>query len=175
MRFRTRVKRDKNSLSSLDLRNFWKLISFLSWFMRFCPLFLFLFSCEMHIFREKFTFFKEDVKTRAEWKLHCVAEWKLHCDIGMSEHFTVALGSVNMQKLRCQALQRRINNSICMCLDWINSTFCSVVQLDYFESLRDDDFELSHYLKETKQLTCRKVRQQRVKNRRLEFCWNILA
>ena len=45
--------------------------------------------------------------------------------------------------------------------------FCSVAQLDYFESLRDDDFEVSHYLKETKQLTCRKVRQQRVKNRRL--------
>ena len=39
-------------------------------------------------------------------------------------------------------------------------------QLDYFESLQDDDFELSHYLRETKQLTCRKVRQQRVKNRR---------
>ena len=135
--------------------------------MRFCPLFLFLFSCEMHIFREKFTFLKEDFKTKAEWKLHC--------DIGMSEHFTVALGSVNMQKLRCRALQRRINNSICMCLDLINSTFCSVVQLDYFESLRDDDFELSHYLKETKQLTCRKVRQQRVKNRRLEFCWKLLA
>ena len=42
----------------------------------------------------------------------------------------------------------------------------SVSQLDYFESLQDDDFELSHYLRETKQLTCRKVRQQRVKNRR---------
>ena len=39
-------------------------------------------------------------------------------------------------------------------------------QLDYFENLQDDDFELSHYLRETKQLTCRKVRQQRVKNRR---------
>jgi len=44
--------------------------------------------------------------------------------------------------------------------------FLSVSQLDYFESLQDDDFELSHYLRETKQLTCRKVRQQRVKNRR---------
>merc|ERR1719151_81552 len=53
--------------------------------------------------------------------------------------------------------------------------FLSVVQLDYFESLRDDDFELSHYLKETKQLTCRKVRQQRVKNRRYAMLQRMLA
>merc|ERR1719500_1871810 len=53
--------------------------------------------------------------------------------------------------------------------------FLSVVQLDYFESLQDDDFELSHYLKETKQLTCRKVRQQRVKNRRYAMLQRMLA
>merc|ERR1719507_1042631 len=53
--------------------------------------------------------------------------------------------------------------------------FLSVTQLDYFESLRDDDFEVSHYLKETKQLTCRKVRQQRVKNRRYAMLQRMLA
>merc|ERR1719350_1497216 len=53
--------------------------------------------------------------------------------------------------------------------------FLSVAQLDYFESLQDEDFELSHYLKETKQLTCRKVRQQRVKNRRYAMLQRMLA
>merc|ERR1712110_584431 len=53
--------------------------------------------------------------------------------------------------------------------------FLSVAQLDYFESLQDDDFELSHYLKETKQLTCRKVSQQRVKNRRYAMLQRMLA
>jgi len=53
--------------------------------------------------------------------------------------------------------------------------FLSVSQLDYFESLQDDDFELSHYLRETKQLTCRKVRQQRVKNRRYAMLQRMLA
>merc|ERR1719400_2461837 len=53
--------------------------------------------------------------------------------------------------------------------------FLSVAQLDYFESLQDEDFELSHYLKETKQFTCRKVRQQRVKNRRYAMLQRMLA
>jgi len=44
--------------------------------------------------------------------------------------------------------------------------FLSEDQLDYFQDFRENDFEVDFYLKETRQINCRKVQQQRVKNRR---------
>jgi len=52
--------------------------------------------------------------------------------------------------------------------------FLSEYQLDYFEDFRGNDFEVEFYLKETRQITCRKVRQQRVKNRRYAMLQRML-
>jgi len=52
--------------------------------------------------------------------------------------------------------------------------FLSEDQLDYFQDIRENDFEVEFYLKETRQITCRKVRQQRVKNRRYAMLQRML-